>query len=109
MHVVRKQEVGLKFNKLFSAHTPASLYRVRFKLNRLPLRRQHQALDTAFAPARLLFPTAANNLNGPTRPPGGSGLTMFNSLIANNPPQMQAVASILRLPQGSPPFVVFGP
>jgi helicase MOV-10 len=109
VHFVQRSQVGLRFGSSFQGHTSATRYRVRFKLNRYPMRRQHQAMDTAFAPPRLLFPTVAHLSNSFTHTPSGSELPIFNKLIANNPPQLQAVSSILRLPAGSPPFAVFGP
>lgn len=109
VHLVRKEEVGMKFGHGFPGYTPSQRYRVRFKLNRIPLRRQHQALDSVFSPSRLLFPIAAHVLNGGSCPRPGFGLTIRNKLIQGNPPQLQAVMSIVHLPQGSPPFVVFGP
>ena len=109
VHVVRKLEVGMKFDPSFPEPTPKTMYRVRFKLNRQPLQRQHLALDALFALPRILFPTSKHLAGLPTRATSATGLRVFNKLIANNPPQMQAVASILSLPPGSPPFAVFGP
>ena len=107
VHVVRREEVGMKFAPSFHwGHAPNRLYRVRFKLNRYPLRRQHQALDTAFSPSRLLFPTAAHVLQDT---PPNTVISVHNHLISQNPPQLQAVKAIAKLPPGSPPFVVFGP
>lgn len=108
MHVVRKEEVGMKFGRGFPMYTPSQRYRARFRLNRYPLRRQHQALDSAFAPARLLFPTTGDILDD-VRPTPGAGLRIYNKLIAQNPPQLQAVTSIMRAPAGSPPFALHGP
>ncbi|EIW74374.1 RNA helicase [Coniophora puteana RWD-64-598 SS2] len=106
VHVVHKEEVGLKFGADFKrTWTVAQPYVVRFKLNRYPVRRQHQALDTAFAVDRLLFPVLDHVL--PFNP--GRAFRPFNPLIARNPPQLLAVTSILRQPPGSSPFVIFGP
>ncbi|KAF8237391.1 hypothetical protein L208DRAFT_533188 [Tricholoma matsutake] len=58
VHVLRKEEVGLRFHGSFS-WTAAERYNVRFKLNRIPMWRQHQATDPAFAQARMLFPSEA--------------------------------------------------
>ena len=106
VHVVRKEEVGLRFGGRF--HTPPSVsaerFTMRFKLNRYPLRRQHQALTTAFAPKRLLFPVQV-----PEATPNGPRHAAFNTLIDQNQRQRLAVDSIVRLPGGSAPFVVFGP
>ena len=97
----------MKFGHGFPGNASSSRYRVRFTLNRYPLRRQHQALDTAFAPARLLFPTTTHILNGNHR--ATLPLVVHNRLIANNPAQLRAISSILSLPPGSPAFALFGP
>ncbi|KAK0204309.1 P-loop containing nucleoside triphosphate hydrolase protein [Desarmillaria ectypa] len=104
VHVVRKEEVGLCFHRSFRA-APTDRFLVRFKLNRYPLRRQHQALDTAFAPPRLLLPTEQHVLaflRATTWKP-------FNKLIGTNARQRQAVDCILRQRPGTVPFVIFGP
>lgn len=84
-------------------------FSARFKLNRYPVRRQHQAMDTVFEQNRILFPTR-EHFSTVTRPStvGVQG-AIYNPDIANNRAQLQAVASILGLPAGSPPFCVFGP
>ncbi|KAJ7034547.1 P-loop containing nucleoside triphosphate hydrolase protein [Mycena alexandri] len=107
VHVVRKEEVGLKFNSSFRAKA-ADLFNVRFKLNRYPLRRQHLALDTVFTEDRVLFPLPLHVPNVPYPRPNRI-LKVFNPLIATNAPQLQAVTSILKRPPGSVPFVIFGP
>ncbi|KAL0572130.1 hypothetical protein V5O48_009828 [Marasmius crinis-equi] len=104
VHVVRKEEVGLKFHRSFTAN-PSDRFLVRFKLNRYPVRRQHQALDSAFTQDRVLFP-APQHLRRAI--PQGVGRT-YNPTIATNPRQLQAVTSIARAPAGSVPFVIFGP
>lgn len=106
VHVVRQAEVGLKFHSSFG-WSPYQRYTARFKLNRIPLRRQHQALDTVFDQPRVLFPEE-EHLRTTSRIPTG-GIRVTNPHIATNVPQMQAVASIVKLPKGSLPFVVFGP
>jgi helicase MOV-10 len=103
---VRRDEVGLRFHASFGGWTPNQRYMVRFKLNRFPIRRQHQALDTAFTPQRLFFPTARDVTEGP---PSRVGLKPFNRLIASNPPQLTAVESIVAKAPGSVPFIIFGP
>jgi helicase MOV-10 len=111
VHVVRKEEVGMKFHSSFRPST-RERFQARFKLNRYPMRRQHQALDTAFTQDRVLFPLG-EHLPNAIKVPGAVFSTekvrVFNPLIAQNPPQLQAVASIMRMPAGSVPFVVFGP
>lgn len=78
---------------------------VRFKLNRVPLQRQHQALLMT-PPSRILFPKPSDILT-PAVPT--TLRTFFNPLVAANPRQKLAVESILSRPPGSPPFIVFGP
>jgi helicase MOV-10 len=105
--VVRKEEVGLRFHASFR-WSKNQQYKVRFKLNRYPLRRQHQALDTAFAQDRLLLPLGARvsilSANDPDL-----RIRCYNKLIATNAYQLQAVTSIVQQQSGSVPFVVFGP
>ncbi|KDQ59997.1 hypothetical protein JAAARDRAFT_125682 [Jaapia argillacea MUCL 33604] len=106
VHFVTKAEAGLRFHTSFSAHSPSQRYNVRFKLNRIPLRRQHEALDTALSVDRLFFPQQVHVLSLNPPPPT---MRVYNNLIATNPPQVRAVTSILRLKPGSTPFIVFGP
>ncbi|KAJ3561909.1 hypothetical protein NP233_g9903 [Leucocoprinus birnbaumii] len=106
VHFVHQHEVGLRFHQSFGGWSPSQKYHVRFKLNRIPVRRQHQALDTAFTQSRVLFP---NSSHLPMIPLPQPPATFFNPLIQNNPPQMSAIAGILESPPGSLPFVVFGP
>ncbi|EEB90574.1 hypothetical protein MPER_11197, partial [Moniliophthora perniciosa FA553] len=106
VHVVRREEVALKFHFSFPPGSPTDRYSVRFKLNRIPLRRQHHALDAVFTQDRVLFPSHAHL---PTVPFPPLGNRTFNALIATNARQMQAVTSIIRMPPGSVPFVIFGP
>ncbi|KAL1743982.1 P-loop containing nucleoside triphosphate hydrolase protein [Schizophyllum fasciatum] len=106
VHVVRQAEVGLKFHTSFG-WTSSQRYTVRFKLNRVPLRRQHQALDMVFSQPRALYPDEEHLLSA-TRF-STAGIRTINPLMGTNLPQLQAVASIVKLPKGSLPFVVFGP
>ncbi|KAL4247242.1 DNA2/NAM7 helicase family protein [Abortiporus biennis] len=109
VHVVRQKEVGLKFHASFNV---AARYRIRFRLNRYPLRRQHQALDIALHSDRILFPSS-NHVRYPVAPVANLNThitaSIHNRLIASNPAQLQAVTSIVKLPPGSLPFVIFGP
>ncbi|PPQ74162.1 hypothetical protein CVT26_006766 [Gymnopilus dilepis] len=109
VHFVRQVEVGLRFHGSFTRYSEASRFHVRFKLNRIPLRRQHQALDTAFSEDRILFPDMSTVSLLPLRQFARMGISLYNSIIAGNAPQLQAITSIVSLPPGSPPFVVFGP
>ena len=107
VHVVRKEEVGLRFHGSFRGN-PGTRYALRFKLNRIPLRRQHQALDEAFYPGRLLFPVDAD-LQGPRASRSAVQPHIYNRLIVGNDAQLQAVASIADQRPGAAPFVIFGP
>lgn len=108
VHLVRQVEVGLCFHGSFP-YDGNRRYHVRFKLNRIPLMRQHQALDTAFDPDRVLFPSLQHLV--PAAPPSTVAVRPYihNRLIAQNAAQLQAVASIAAKPMGSAPFVIFGP
>ncbi|TCD60518.1 hypothetical protein EIP91_009945 [Steccherinum ochraceum] len=109
VHFVRQASVGLRFHESFRGHSVSHKYNVRFKLNRIPLRREHEALSSAFNPERILFPKPGQVLL-PTAPSPNVILPhIINPLIAENAPQLQAVASICALPAGSAPFIVFGP
>ncbi|KAF8156820.1 RNA helicase [Crassisporium funariophilum] len=108
VHVLRQTEVGLCFHGSFPAYTPAKRFHVRFKLNRIPVRRQHQAMDTVFTEDRVLFPFVTH-LTGDAIPTSQTPIKLFNTLISTNAPQRQAVVSIVTQRPGSLPFVVFGP
>ncbi|KAJ7484319.1 P-loop containing nucleoside triphosphate hydrolase protein [Mycena latifolia] len=108
VHVVRKEEVGLRFNASFRA-TSADRFTVRFKLNRYPVRRQHLAMDTAFSEDRVLFPLPLHVPKSSYPTQTSARLKGFNPLIATNAPQLQAVVSIVKRAPGSVPFVIFGP
>lgn len=108
VHVLRKEEVGLRFHGSFS-WTATQRYNVRFKLNRIPMRRQHQGMDSVFNQARVLFPTDQHLPPGPYPVITEKRLRLINTLVAKNPPQLQAVVSIVSQPPGAVPFVIFGP
>jgi hypothetical protein len=109
VHVLRQAEVGLCFHGSFDRQPEGRRFHVRFKLNRIPLQRQHQALDSAFIEDRVLFPFPMHLEPGPVATPSTPSIRLYNNLILNNPPQLQAVISIRNLAPGSPPFVLFGP
>jgi helicase MOV-10 len=111
VHVIEREEVGLRFNRAFDFYA-GQKYHVRFKLNRISLRRMHQAMDTVYNVSRIFFPAPTDarskNLRAAT-PAEQRQLVLVNRNIGENPPQLKAVAAIVRLPPGSPPFVIFGP
>lgn len=109
VHVVRQAEVGLCFHSSFGRYSEGKRFHVRFKLSRIPLRRQHQAMDTVFTEERVLFPLPSHLPVGRVQTKRDISLKLSNALLSNNEPQLQAVISIVTLPPGSAPFVIFGP
>ncbi|TFY71300.1 hypothetical protein EVG20_g1693 [Dentipellis fragilis] len=107
VHDIDQTEVYLRFHGSFPKPAPAQTFHIRFKLNRVPMRRQHQALNIVVALDRLLFPSESHT--GALKPTGNVQLTPFNKLMAINLPQLKAINAILHRPAGSPPFVLFGP
>jgi len=90
-----------------------ALFILRFRVNRITLRRQYHALaslSNRSIPCRLLFPTAADI--GPVQPLSRAGidnLKLVNENIRDDDQQLRTVVSILEQPQGSVPIIVFGP
>ncbi|KAH9948060.1 P-loop containing nucleoside triphosphate hydrolase protein [Amylocystis lapponica] len=109
VHIVQLNTVGLAFDTSFKP-TAGQRFNVRFKLNRMPLRRQHQALSVA-SPSlpRLLFPTPGHAGLTTTPTAANVPLTLCNEFLATNAQQLQAVRSICRMKPGAAPFIVFGP
>ncbi|TFK72809.1 RNA helicase [Pluteus cervinus] len=102
---VEKEIVKLRFAGSFPASSPNQSYTVHFKLNRVPFRRQHQALDTTFSQERVLLPTREHAIDG-YRP---HTLDIVNPLVVQNPRQLAAVHTIASQRPGSTPFIIFGP
>lgn len=104
-----------------SLRLPASLglylgaqFALRFRHNRIRLRRQYHALIASFSPSRrLLFPSVSDIK--PMRPLSRAEISnikshqLVNRNIRDDDQQLQAVVSILEQSQGSIPFVVYGP
>ena len=104
---IRQELVVISFHLTFD---DGQLFNVRFQLSRTPLRRMHQALVApSLQHKRLLFPEPG--MEGLERPmgPADAKILPFNSSIATNPHQSQAVKSILHLRPGSAPFIIDGP
>jgi helicase MOV-10 len=109
VHIVRETEVALRFHESFRAYAPGRQFHVRFRLNRIPVQRQHQAMDAAFTEDRVLFPFARHLPSGEPPSASQSVLKIYNALISSNEPQLQAVVSVVAQRPGSLPFVIFGP
>ena len=109
VHEVRLSDVGVAFHISFKP-APGARFNVRFKLNRVPLRRQHEALGVSLAtPSRILFPEPTHVGTRNTSAAMNSPQPWFNPLIANNTPQVQAINRILQRSGVLAPFIVFGP
>ena len=84
---------------------------LRFRVNRITLRRQYHALASlSQIPCRLLFPSAADI--GPMQRLSSAeigNLELVNENIRDDDQQLCTVVSILEQPQGSVPFIIFGP
>ncbi|KZV62177.1 P-loop containing nucleoside triphosphate hydrolase protein [Peniophora sp. CONT] len=95
---------------MFPVPSPSQPFEARFKLNRTPLRRQHQALEQdMYRDDRVLFPGETHIPSPPSQPILPEEVQLFNQHIAGNQSQLDAVMAILNLPEGSPPFALFGP
>ena len=88
---------------------PRALFILRFRINRITLRRQYHALarlSHGKIPYRLLFPSAADI--GPMQR-AINNLELVNEIIRDDDQQLRTVVSILKQPQGTVPFIIFGP
>ena len=84
---------------------------LRFRLNRITLRRQYHALaNSSTSLRRLLFPSVADikPMKYMSRAEIDN-LDLVNKNIRHDDQQLQTVVSILRQPKGSVPFIIFGP
>ena len=108
VHIVRETEVSLGLHRSFRVYAPGREFHVRFRLNRISIQRQHQALDALFTYERILFPVLEHLPRGGPPSPSNS-LKLYNKLISSNERQLQAVVSVVAQRPGSLPFVIFGP
>ena len=106
VHTIERDQVGLRFGRGFRASDPDERFYVRFKYNRIVSRREHQAVKATPPVHRLQFPLLTH-----VKPQIAlqEAIATHNPDIETNPAQKRAVSSIMRLPPGSPPFIVFGP
>lgn len=84
---------------------------LRFRLNRITLRRQYHVMASFSASLRrLLFPSAADikpmQCHSKTE---ADNLNLVNNNIRDDDQQLQTIISILRQPKGTVPFIIFGP
>ncbi|KAI0747144.1 P-loop containing nucleoside triphosphate hydrolase protein [Daedaleopsis nitida] len=108
VHTVRLNEIRVSFHRSFDC--VGKTFNVCFQFNRVPVRRQHQALVVPTpAHTRLLFPGPTQAGLSQALGHAESPLNLYNPAIAANPAQYQAVKSIVNLRRGTAPFVIFGP
>ncbi|KAH9849037.1 P-loop containing nucleoside triphosphate hydrolase protein [Lenzites betulinus] len=107
VHEVRLSDIAVGFNTSFNV---GSRYAVRFQFNRVPIRRQHQALlGSSSSSQRLLFPILGHEGLAQAIGPNLFPVSLFNTQLGTNLAQLQAVKSILALRTGAAPFIIFGP
>ena len=108
VHEIAADTVSLRFNDQFSTFK-GNRFDVQFVLNRIPLRRQHQALTAKYELNRLLFPDLEHDLGPVTDFDDDNTTPPINRILLGNPEQLMAVSTIVHSPPGSLPFVIFGP
>ncbi|XP_013103383.2 putative helicase mov-10-B.1 isoform X1 [Stomoxys calcitrans] len=113
---VTKDEIHFRFceDENFTAIQKFALsgtkYDIVIRPRRLPVRYQYRALELLGESEDLrqyLFPQA--NLLKAIKQGPRMELNLFNSTIASNPEQLEAVNCILEGPNPNAPFVIFGP
>lgn len=108
VHNIHEAEVGLRFHDTFPKDAETQDLDVRFQLNRVTLRRQHQALCAEHHAGHLVFPpTNVDAVSESTL--SELSVTLNDPKIASNPRQFRAIKEILSLPSTSPPYIIFGP
>ncbi|KDQ60007.1 hypothetical protein JAAARDRAFT_593478 [Jaapia argillacea MUCL 33604] len=110
VHAVRGDTISLRFGDEFNTYR-GKIFDVRFKLNRMPLRRMHQALLAWGAAPRLTFPGPEHASYGLVDPMLVDAIQaqLVNRTIAQDKEQLCAIAAIVNQPRGSAPFIIFGP
>ena len=87
-------------------------FMLRFRLNRITLRREYHALSSSFSPQRrLLFPSVLDIKPVERRLSRTEieDLELANENIRDDEQQLQTVVSILQQPKGTIPFIIYGP
>jgi helicase MOV-10 len=112
-HRLAVLKVSLRLPTDFNFYKEAQ-FEVRFRHNRIALRRQYHALAAALAPPRrLLFPSLSDIRTMRRLSRAEIDNLKFRLLvdrdIRDDSQQFQAVISILEQPPGSIPFIIHGP
>ncbi len=112
-HHLAVLKVSLRLPADFNLYKEAQ-FELRFRHNRIALRRQYHALTAALAPSRrLLFPSLSDIR--PMRRLSRAEIDnlkfrqLVNRDIRDDGQQLQALISILEQPPGSVPFIIYGP
>ncbi|KZT24162.1 P-loop containing nucleoside triphosphate hydrolase protein [Neolentinus lepideus HHB14362 ss-1] len=109
VHAIQFDEVRIRMPSDFSLYN-GNVFDVSFRLNRLPLRRMHQAVISTPRPERLLFPKAEHILPRPTVADAlYQDFVLSSTRIQDDPEKLRAVWAIIHQPARSVPFVLFGP
>ncbi|KAG8681483.1 hypothetical protein FRC09_017455, partial [Ceratobasidium sp. 395] len=102
---VQQSDLVLRMHESFPS-VSNQLWDVRFTVNRLLLRRMHDAINKSSPHERILFPTLAHG-----KVPGGGNrvISRLDRRVASNFQQSLAVRQVLVQPPGDVPFIIFGP
>jgi helicase MOV-10 len=106
-------KMSLKLPTDFNLYRGA-IFTLRFRLNRVTLRRQYHVLATLSTPQRrLLFPSVSDVRPIPIERRLSRAeiddLQLFNESIRDDEQQLQTVISLLQQPMGTVPFIIYGP
>jgi helicase MOV-10 len=109
-HAVLK--ISLRLPEDFNSEQ-GTLFVLRFRINRITLRRQYHALanlSPVTLPGRLLFPSVAD-IGQTSRLSRAEidNLNLVNENIRDDDQQLRTVVLILEQPRGTVPFIIFGP
>jgi helicase MOV-10 len=108
VHEILMNTVSLRFGSNFSTYR-GNTFDVKFVLNRLPLRRMHQALTLKADSTRFLFPEPEHIRTTAVGIEQLHTINPINRLISEDYEQLMTIAAIFHQPPGSVPFVIFGP
>ncbi|KAG8690762.1 hypothetical protein FRC08_010427 [Ceratobasidium sp. 394] len=100
---VQQSDLILRMHESFPS-VSNQLWDVRFTVNRLLLRRMHDAVNKAGPHERILFPNPFHKKVG-----GSRSSPRLDRKVASNFQQSLAVRHILAQPAGDVPFIIFGP